>query len=293
MRTTMLYFTCMIIFFQTLACSPDATPVTSAPAQIITDLPDNGDITPTHLYWVVGNHLFRGLCVDPAHILPTSCGDQRQSMSYTTFKTELDGGLSATIRALTEETAEIQAAIRMIERQIVATTQAIADLERQSGDLSAEIARLREALHRFDRYIRDYRDQLALIEASLRRLADADLAAQRLDMLRELAECQQKIADISRQVDTIVDEMDRVSTAAGRLQTELVSLTNRSTNLRYDLAIISTRLQAARDDFSVYEDTLEMLNDGVAYRVLADNVRFQKVRQFVRRFERIFAAHPM
>lgn len=290
MNTSGLLLIVILVLLPSLACREG--PSASSAKQIATDLPDSGTLTPVHVYWITGNRLFRAACPDRNFILREHCQDGRRSIDYARFKRDLDGGLSETIRQLTDETNQIQSAIRAVEQQIVATTEAIADLERRSGHLSAEVGRLRDDIRRFDAYIREYREQLALIEAALRRLADADLAAQRNDMLRELARCQQSIADIARQVDLIMDQIRAIGGDIGRLRGELTSLTNRATNLRYDLSLVAARLQQAYDDFSVYEETLVMLNDEIIFRVLSDNVRFQKVRQFVRRFERIFAANP-
>ncbi len=273
------------------ACSRETSDEGNASTSkaIGSDLPDDGSDALVHLYWVTGGQIFRAACNGRTPILRSNCTSEMSSMSYDSFKVTLDGGLSDTIRELSDEAERIQGAIGHLQADMEATLATIAEIERRSGGLSTELEHLRADLVRFQTFIQEYREQLSLIDAALRRMADRDLQTQRVVIMQELQEYQGRLADIASRIPGLVDQIAGIQTELAELQEHLDTVNARLENLNAELTDVSTRLAVAHDDFEVYEDTLSKLTDGIIYRVLSDNVLYQKNRQFVRRFERIFS----
>ena len=118
----------------------------SSPHAIGTDLPDDGGDLNVYLYWTNSGRIFRGRCPDRHDVIRVHCTQDLQSMNYTGFMTTLDGGLSQTIRDLTEESRRIQTAIK--EGQKTVLTEMLGDNldEMKSGDL-------RKAIKRGDKFV--------------------------------------------------------------------------------------------------------------------------------------------
>ena len=277
----------VLIALSASACDRPAQQ-TSTTQAIGTDLPDDGGDLSVYLYWTNSGRIFRGRCPDRHDVIRVRCTDDLQSLNYGGFMTTLDGGLSQTIRSLTEESRRIQTAIVRVESQISAVQDELNRLEQQYGHLDAELRRLRADLNRFESFVAEYREQLRLIDIALGQIDDADIAAQRLIVLARLGEYQEKLLDIGRGIDGIITQVGDISSQVDTLRTQISGLTARLSNLQHDLDDVSSRLQRAVDDFSVYEDTLRRLNDGIIYTVMSDNVILARQRQFVRRFDTIF-----
>lgn len=261
----------------------------STPKAIGTDLPDDGTNAPVHLFWVTGNRIFRAGCEDRRPMRST-CTRDMMSRPYDAFKVSLDNGLSQTVIDLADEARRIQGAIVRLETELGSTLAEIARIEREQGPLSRELESLRGQMTRFQTLITEYHDQLRLIDEALRRMANQDLQTQRGYMLRELAELEQRLGDISRRIPDLMERIAAFNTQLAALRDRLATVTARLANLKTDLADVTTRLNEAQSDLEVYQDTLSMLTDGIIFRVLADDVLYQKNRLFVRRFERIFDA---
>ncbi len=260
----------------------------SSTQQIGTDLPDSGGNAQVKLYWVVDGRVFRGLFNGRDTVIP-ECSNDVEAMTYSIFRERLDGGLSATIRELSEEAQRIRAAMAYVEHELQATIDAINDIEQQSGNLSAELRELRAKMARFEQTVAAYNEQLLLIDAALQQaIADSDLLAQRLIVLDALGRYRAQLDDIGARIPILLDQIQAVNVQVADLRIRINALTIRLGNLNDEMAQVDARLQLAYDDFTVYESTLRKLNSGIVYTVLSDNVIAQKERQFIRRFERLF-----
>jgi chromosome segregation ATPase len=257
---------------------------------IATDLPDDGGPGPVHLFWVSSNAIFRGMCEGREPLIRANCGDDLQSMNYDVFRKRLDNGLSQTIIDLTNEAARLQQTINVVQAEIQKTLDALAAIEQQNGHLTAELEQLRAQVRKFQQFVAELQDQITMIDQELRRLADQDLMAQREIVVKQLADYQHRLDALGPQIQAVSRQIDALGQQAAELQTKLNSLTARLDNLRGDLAGVTTQLSAAYDDFSVYELTIRRLESGIVASVLRDNVLYQRERQFVKRFEKIFAA---
>jgi chromosome segregation ATPase len=267
--------------------SPEAVSA-STTKQIGTDLPDSGGNAQVKLYWVVDGRVFRGLCNGRDTVIP-ECSNDVESMTYNVFRERLDGGLSATIRELSEEAQRIRAAMTYVEHELQATIDAINDIESQSGHLSSELQELRAKMARFEKTVAAYNEQLALIDTALQQaIADADLLAQRQIVVDALGRYRAQLDDVGARIPVLLDQIAAVQVQVADLRIRINSLTIRLGNLNDEMAQVDARLQLAYDDFTVYESTLRKLNSGIVYTVLSDNVIAQKERQFIRRFERLF-----
>lgn len=275
-----------------LACSPTSDESERAElASIATDLPDDGGESSIHLFWVFAGKLFRGDCTVREPLIPRTCGRNVRTMDYDEFKVKLDNGLSQTIRELSDEAQSIQAALGRIHDQMRPIQDEIRRLEREGSEHSAELARLRGDLEEFQIYVSELQDQLRYIEEELRRVAnDPDLRAQQAIVVEQLGQYRTKVASIADRIPALLDKVRHIGDQVAALQQQLDVFNTRLANLQADLEDVTTRLNAAYDDFSVYEDTLRRLESQVIYTTLSTNTMLSRQRQFIRRFERIFAS---
>jgi len=256
---------------------------------IATDLPDNGGTTAIHLFWVFAGQIHRGDCAGPEPLIPRTCSRNVKTMNYDQFKSRLDNGLSQSIKDLSDEASEIQAALARIYDQIRPIKAEIERLERDGDAHRTELAQLRHEMEEFQIYVSELQDQLRYIEDELRRAAnDPDLRAQQAIVMDQLGRYRSKVATISAKIPALLDKVRDISDQVAALQYQLDAFNTRLSNLQSDLDDVMTRLNAAYDDFSVYEDTLRRLESQVIYTTLSTNGMLQRQRQFIRRFEKIF-----
>ncbi len=264
----------------------------STTSDIGTDLPDNGGNAPIHVYWVTDTKIFRGYCPNRDIVMRQHCQDNREHRDWAQFKTQLDGGLSTTIRQLQEEARNIQGVIATIEVQIQQILHEINEIERQHGTLSVELRNLRTQMEYFQSVVRDYSIQLDLIDQSLAQALDKDMAHLRLHVMAQIKKYQRESAAISGRIEILMTQIQNAHGQLANLRDQATRLNNRLQNLNHDLAVVQNRLDTAYSDFSVYEVTLRKLLSGIVHPILSDNVYWAEERQFVKRFDSIFSQRP-
>jgi len=256
---------------------------------IATDLPDDGSKLPIYLYWLSGASINRGLCQADGPILKSNCTQDVESMRYSTFKVKLDAGLSQTIIDLRSEVASILVSLEAVESQMRTTILAIEENEIELGAANAELVSARVEIKKVKIFVDEYRYQLALIDQAIRRITDNDLIIQRDVVAKELDAYRGKIFVLQGEIYTLVTQITSLHITISSLERALERLTIRFSNLKDELGDTILQLESARDDFSVYENTLEKLESNIIYRVLSDQTLYRKNRKFVKRFENIFA----
>jgi predicted nucleic acid-binding Zn-ribbon protein len=265
---------------------------TSTTNDIGTDLPDNGGNAPIHVYWVTDTKIFRGYCPNRDVVTRQHCQENREHRDWAQFKTNLDGGLSNTIRQLQEEARNIQGVIATLEVQIQQILNEINAIERQQGTLSVELRNLRTQMEYFQSVVREYSIQLDLIDQSLAQALDKDMAQLRLHVMAQIKKYQQQSAAISGRIDDLMTQIQNTHGQLASLRDQATRLNNRLQNLNHDLAIVQDRLATAYSDFNIYEVTLRKLLSGIVHPILSDNVWWAAERQFVKRFDSIFSQRP-
>ena len=275
------------------ACSRDrsSSGAASQSKDIITDLPDTGGEPASSMYYVNNGRIFRGRCVDISAFNRNDCSQELVSISYDTFKRDLDGGLSDTIRELTAESKQIQDAIAVIERDLADARAELDRLERQQGGLDSGLTSLRADIKHFEVNLSEYKQDLVLIDQALAQAADADTAAMRPIVMARIQEWQSRIAQVNVQIETIIAQFGQLHTQIATISARITELTTRTQNLHIELAAVDQRLELAYGDFSVYTETLRRLTSGIPYTVFGDNTILVAERLFIRRFEAIFAKH--
>jgi len=274
------------------ACGHAGAPLSSV-AAIATDLPDDGSPNKTvNLYWVTDDHIFRGGCPNRDVLLRSQCTVGIQSMMYADFKQQLDGGLSDTIRQLQDEARKIQDAMVAIDAQVQETLAQINKIEQQNGGLSQELQDLRVKMQNFETIVAEYRQQLTLIEQALQQAVDQDMVQLHAYVVAQLSKYQEQLTGISQEVADLMQQLHDAEGQLLQLREQADKLNARLANLKIDLAVVQEKLQHAYDDFSVYQLTLDRLNNGIIFPILADNVWFQRERQFVKRFDQVFHVSP-
>jgi predicted nucleic acid-binding Zn-ribbon protein len=276
----------------TSACGRHQIPAPSSVKTISTDLPDTGTLGPIKMYWVESGRLFRGTCADNVVVIKPNCLNGIEVMDYSTFMTRLDGGLAATVAKLSAEVDGIDATMAIVESDITAVRAAIDTKEQELGTTRVDLEATRLEITKVESFIHEYRFQLRAIAKHLSTMQDADLAQQSTEMAAELQTLITKIADLYKQVPALVAQIKEIKGEIVELSSQLDQLYNRLTNLTFDYDRASRALQDACDDYASYQLTLTMLTDpdGINFQVHAEDLKFQKVRQFVKRFEAIFAA---
>ncbi len=265
-----------------------ADPSASSPESIATDLPDDGGTPQNSLFWANNGRVFRGRCLEGSDFTREECSRELVSMSYDTFKVDLDGGLSETIRELAAESRRIQDAIALIERDLAAARAELDALEARQGGLSAELSRLRSEIIRAENNLAEYREQLVLIDEALSQAADQDISAMRPIVLARLADWQSRLAQINGQLEALLAQVGSLQTEIEEVTRRMATLTARISNLQIEFASVNQRLEMAYGDFSVYEETVRRLNSGITYTVLSTNTILARQRLFIKRFEAIF-----
>ena len=235
----------------------------------------------------------RGECYTREPLIPRTCSRNVKSIDYNQFKVKLDNGLSQTIKDLSDEARSIQIALARIHAEIRPITLEIERLERDGNAHSAELARLRIDMEEFQIYVVELSDQLRFIEDELRRAAsDPDLRAQQSLVIEQLNRYRTKLSNISAKLPDLLSAIKAISAQVAVLKTQLIVFNTRLDNLQADLADVSKRLAVAYSDFSVYEVTLNRLESQVIFSALSTNRIAQEERQFIKRFEKIFASAP-
>jgi len=272
--------------------APESTSAASAELRdIATDLPDTGLASDVHLYWVSSGRIFRAACDDTGILTRIHCRTELASMPYTAFKEQLDGGLSDLILQLTEESARIQLAMSRVREEISRVQSAIDRLNAQGGPLRDQLQLLEREMKTFDSWIVDLGEQIRLINDRLARLANGDLARQRDKILQQIDNLRSEMNGIETRMLAVSNSLQRIAGQIAPLAAELTALRTRLDNLNVEAAQVAVRLDLARSDFAVYRETLDYLTDGIVFHVLRDNTWYAAVRQFVKRFDRIFAAN--
>jgi len=169
------------------------------------------------------------------------------------------------------------------------TILAIEENEIELGAANAELVSARVEIKKVKIFVDEYRYQLALIDQAIRRITDNDLIIQRDVVAKELDAYRGKIFVLQGEIYTLVTQITSLHITISSLERALERLTIRFSNLKDELGDTILQLESARDDFSVYENTLEKLESNIIYRVLSDQTLYRKNRKFVKRFENIFA----
>jgi predicted nucleic acid-binding Zn-ribbon protein len=264
----------------------------SGTSDIGTDLPDNGGNAPIHVYWVTDTKIFRGYCPNRDVVTRQHCQERREHRDWAQFKTQLDGGLSTTIRQLQEEARHIQGVIANVETQIQQILNEINAIERAQGGLSTELRNLRTQMEYFQSVVREYSIQLDLIDQSLAQALDKDMAQLRLHVMAQIKKYQQQSSAISGRIEDLMAQIQTAHGQLANLRDQATRLNNRLQNLNHDLALVQDRLDTAYSDFNVYEVTLRKLLSGIVHPILSDNIWWASERQFVKRFDSIFSQRP-
>lgn len=293
MRKIVLLFAFGLLAAVPQACRQESSSATGAgrTKNIATDLPDDGGALVNSLFWTNNGHIYRGRCINADEFDRSTCSSELVSMSYDTFKGELDGGLSETIRGLSAQAHKIQDAIASIERDLADARRELDALESQQGGLDSELAALRNNIKNYEITLSGYREQLALIDAALREAADQEIEAMRPLVLARIADWQSRIQQVSAQIERVLEQFGELRTQIAQVAARVNALTVRSQNLQIELADVSQRLELAYGDFSVYEETIRRLSSGITYTVWSTNTILLRQRLFIRRFETIFAKH--
>jgi predicted nuclease with TOPRIM domain len=264
---------------------------TSHTDSIATDLPDDGGSLTHSLYYTNNGRIYRGRCIDPDQFNRSNCSSELVSMPYDAFKTELDGGLSDTIRELTAESKRIQDAIALIEKDLADARAELDRLAREEGPLDAQLTTLRANIQKYEQSLSEYKEQLALIDAALAQAADQEVAAMRPIVMARISDWQNRIAQVNVQIETIMQQFGQIHTQIETIAAKVAQLSTRSQNLHTELAGVNERLELAYGDFAFYTETLRRLNDGITYTVWSTNTLLLRQRLFIKRFESIFQRH--
>lgn len=271
------------------ACSATPRDDGSAAQAIATDFGAPA-ASQVHLYWVTGTQIGRGECEPGKVILKTNCLVNVKTMPYARFIEKLDDGMTATVMGLRGQTSALVALIDDLGERIEELRDVLIQKSRERGHSAAELAALNERMNRFEVYVSEYKEQLALIEAQLARAgADQDLRVVADQIALELAQTRQDLAGIYLGIDDFTTELDVLSAEIQIAQTQTRDLEDFLADARVELGATLGDLVQIEADFSKYNLTLERLTSTVAFKVLGSNDWHQQARPFVRRFDDVFA----
>lgn len=273
------------------ACGESKNKNASTTKDIATDLPDSGANNPVYRYWVQDGKIARGLCDGREILVASNCSSDVKKLSYDVFKIRLNGGLTNTAVDLFRELMEIESAVYRIEKTIDATSKAIVAEQQRLGATNAELEATKAELAKVSTFVAEYKVQLAKINVQLRVVFDADLHEQGAELAAQLDGLRAQLGVICDKIPDILARIKEITAKIDSLKSQLNLLSTRLRNLKIDHDRVMQDFEHACQELAIYHDTIEKLTSGIIYRVMSDNDRWQAERRFIKRFDRIFAAH--
>ena len=284
-------------FVGLLSCRHDSQQ--SSVKDISTDLsesdgnaPGKSGSGPVQMYWVADAEVVRGVCADRKNVIRSNCNKDLRSMDVGSFKRALDGGLAATADLLIGRLIEIESAIDQLQEQSTDLRAAIDSTATGLGATESDLTAAKTELVKLSTFIADYHRQLKSIKQRLAAVRDADLKAQAAQLSNEMADLWGQVIGVGGQISGLQGNVVKLEARLTMLQSKLEVIGLALRSLDQQQSATNAALTIVFDDLAAYSKTLDMLQDpdGINFRVQSDNPWYAKVRQFVRRFDAIFAA---